>query len=115
MVEPVPLKRPINWAKLRADEAEGIIRERAKDSRNVVYSDHAFDRIDDRSITRLDADRILRTGYVEGPIQRNLEGEWEITVVKRMPGCREAGVVTIVYRENDQLFVKTVEWMDWNR
>ena len=115
MVEPVPLKRPINWAKLRADEAERIIRGRAEDSRNVFFSDHAFDRIEDRSITRPDAYRILRTGYVEGPIQRNLEGEWEITVVKRMPGCREAGVVTIVYRENDQLFVKTVEWMDWNR
>lgn len=81
----------------------------------MFFGDHAFDRIEERSITRIDALRILRTGYVEGNLQKNVDGDWEVTVVKRMPGCREAGVVVIVFREDDELFVKTVEWMDWNR
>ena len=115
MVEPTPLRRPINWAKLRSDEAERLIRDRAKDSECVIFSVHAFDRVDERSITQQDAYRILRTGFVEGSPQGNFEGEWEVTVVKRMPGTREAGVVTIVYRNEKTLFVKTVEWMDLKR
>ncbi len=115
MVEPTPFRRPVNWAKIRTDEAERIIRERAEDSGNVYFGIHAFERVDERSITQPDAIRILRTGHVDGPLQRNLDGEWEATIVKKMPGCREAGVVTIVYQEGGDLFVKTVEWMDWNR
>ena len=52
---------------------------------------------------------------MEGFPQRNLENDWEATIVKFMPGAREAGVVTIIYRDNDYLFVKTVEWMDPTR
>lgn len=115
MVAPTPFRRPINWAKLRTDEAERIIRERAAVTARVVIGVHAFDRVEERSITQQDVYRILRTGFVEGFPQRNIEGEWEVVVVKRLPGTREAGAVTIVYRSEDVLFVKTVEWMDLKR
>ena len=112
MVDPTPFRRSTRWENLRTDEAERVIRERAADTSKIRFSLHAFDRIDERSITQIDAIRILRTGIVHGNPQRNLEGEWEVTVAKRMPGTREAGVVTIVWRTVDELFVKTVEWMD---
>ncbi len=112
MVEPVPFRRPINWAKLRMDEAERIIRERAVITANVIFGVHAFERIDERSITQLEVYNILRMGHVEGAAQKNIEGEWEVVVVKRMPGSREAGVITIIFQDRDNLFVKTVQWMD---
>ena len=115
MVDPIPFRRPINWARIRNDEAERLIRERAADTSKIRFSLHAYDRVAERSITQIDAIRILRTGHVEGNPQKNVEGEWEVTVVKRMPGTREAGVVTIVWRTKDELFVKTVEWMDFTR
>lgn len=115
MVEPTPFRRPINWAKLRTDEAERLIRERAEDTARVIISFHAFDRVEERSFTHQDIYKILRTGSVEGPAQKNLDGEWEVVVVKRMPGTREAGAITIIYRNEDTLFVKTVEWMDLER
>jgi len=56
---------------------------------------------------------ILETGTVQGnPVKENSR-EWKVTVVKRMPGTREAGVVTLIAQDDDTLFVKTVEWMDW--
>jgi hypothetical protein len=38
-----------------------------------------------------------------------------VVVVKRMPGKREAGVVTLFAESDGSLFVKTVQWMDWFR
>lgn len=112
MVEPTPFKRPIRWERLRTDEAETVIRERAADTSKVVFSTHAFERVDDRTITIIDAYRILRSGFVEEPLQKNINGDWEARVTKRMPGSREAAVVTIVFREEDKLFIKTVMWVD---
>ena len=82
---------------------------------SIIFGEHAFERVDERSITQLDAYNILRTGFIEDGPQRNIEGEWEVIVVKRMPGSREAGVVTIIFRDREYLFVKTVEWMDVKR
>ena len=115
MVEPTPFRRPINWDRLRTDEAERLIRERAATTGNVIFGVHAYDRIEERSIIQSDVYRILRTGFVEGTPARNEEGNWEAVVTKRMSGGREAGVVTIILSENEYLFVKTVQWMDFSR
>lgn len=93
MVDPIPLRRPINWNRLRTDEAERLVRERAADTKNVVFSAHAFERVEDRSITRKDAQRILLSGYVDGDPSKTENDEWKVVVVKRMAGTREAGVV----------------------
>lgn len=99
---------------MRADEAERVIRERAADTGNVIISVHAFDRVEERTILTEDVYWILRKGYVEGqPIFE--DGEWKVVVVKRMPGGREAGAVTLIVEAEQTIFVKTVEWMDWNR
>lgn len=117
MVDPVPFRRPIRWSNLRADEAERVIRERVKDTDNVIIGDHALERIDERfgalAFTSMDIYWILETGTVHGkPIRENSK-EWKVIVVKRMPGSREAGVVTLIATEAETLFVKTVAWMDW--
>ena len=52
--------RPIRWANLRADEAQRVISNRAAESKNVGFSFHAFDRVQERSITQVDALTILR-------------------------------------------------------
>ena len=109
--------RPITWDRLRADQAEKIVRERASSSSNVIFGVHAFDRIEYRSITEIDARTILIKGQVEGEPRLCANGQdWKVVVVRRMPGDREAGVVTIIYRPpNNTLFVVTVEWMDLDR
>ena len=114
MSDPIPFRRPVNWQRLRADEAERIVRARSQDTANVYFSDHAFDRIEERTIVQEDAYRILQTGFVEGrPVLE--DGEWKVIMVRRLAGRREAGVVTLFVQDNDELFVKTVEWMDWIR
>lgn len=115
MVDPIPLRRLINWERLRSDEAERIIKERAADSDKVDISLHAYDRVEERSILAADVFVILRQGMIEGAARKNEFGDWEATMVKRMPGRREAGVVTIIFQDEDRIFVKTVQWMDWTR
>ncbi len=114
MTDPIPLHRPINWQRLRADEAQRVVRERAAKTEDVFFSEHAFDRITEREIIQEDAYWILQTGSVDGnPVYE--DGEWKVVMVRRLPGKREAGVVTLFVQDNDELFVKTVEWMDWLR
>lgn len=112
IVDPRPPQRPIHWDRLRSDEAEIIIRERARDTDNVITSSHAFERIAQRSIVQNDVYDILRTGQVNEAPRKNEAGNWVVIMEKQMPGGRAAGVVTIVYRADGTLFVKTVEWMD---
>lgn len=117
MEEPVPLRRPTRWSRLRSDEAERIVRERVQDTDNVIIGSHALQRLEERfahaSFTTEDVYWILETGAIlEQPVQENAR-EWKVIVVKRMPGTRQAGVVTLISMNDRNLFVKTVEWMDW--
>lgn len=107
--------RPIRWNRLRSDEAEKEIRRRLKIAAPFV-SPHAFDRMDEREeqgrLNSVDMMRILETGTVREPPRSEKEG-WVVVIEKRMPGTREAGVVTLIAHPGDDLEVWTVEWMDW--
>ena len=109
--EPTPIKRPINWNRLNAADAERVIRERAQKSENVMFGPHAWDRIDERSITQPEAYEILRRGYVDGEPIRDTDGSWKVIMTRKMNRSRTAGVVTLILSGED-LFVKTVMWMD---
>ena len=116
MVDPIPIKRPPRWEKLRSDEAEKLIREWSQDTDRVVITDHAFERSDERSaIEIVDTPtiyRILQTGQVFGDPTKNEKGHWQATMMARMPGGREACAITVIVREDRTLIVRTVMWKD---
>jgi hypothetical protein len=96
----------------RPDEMLARIQHLAADSKNVGFSDHAEDRMEERGITDLDVFRVLRTGEISGAIEPGKhEGEWKCKVVAPVKGRREVGVATLVIR-NRKLRIKTVEWED---
>jgi hypothetical protein len=107
--------RPIRWVSLRTDEAEREIRRRLGISDPFV-SPHAFDRMNEREeqgiLNSVDMMRILRQGRVRKSPEREEEG-WKVIVEMRMPGTRDAGVVTLIVYPGEDLEVWTVEWMDW--
>lgn len=81
-------------------------------SRNIRFTEHAFDRMEERGITTLDTLRALRAGRIEGEIAAGRRaGEWICKVVERQPKARALGVVTVVV-EDRMLRVVTVEWED---
>ncbi|MES1192662.1 MAG: DUF4258 domain-containing protein [Steroidobacter sp.] len=91
--------------------AQGLVRKLAEDSSNVIISDHALERMDERDIPDVDVFRVLRGGFVdEEPLQTEFD-EWQCKIVLKIRGAREAGVVTIILHEN-RLLIKTVEWED---
>ncbi len=94
-----------------------MIRERAQNKANVLISDHAFDRVEERSgiveITVADVYRVLQQGEVEGaPKQGKKAGEWKAVVTFRPKGGRKIGVATVVLTGSSELFVTTVMWRD---
>lgn len=107
-----PFRRPIRWDNLRADEAVAIVRTRAVQSGNVIFTEHAWERVDQRDITRNDIMMALRTGQCDGAPKKNDKGDWQVIVVKRLPGRREVGVVTVIIKDDEKLIVRTVQWMD---
>ena len=117
MADPIPFRRPTRWDNLRADEAERLVRQRVKDTGNVIFSRHALKRIRERlegyGFSTVDVLWILETGTIRDRPTREDAASWKVIVTKRMPGTRDAGVVTLIATEDDTLFVETVEWMDW--
>lgn len=114
MGEVTPFRRPVNWSKLRTDEAEQVIKQRSQPDRtaNVIFTDHAWDRVDEREITREDVFRILREGHCSDEPAKNDKGHWQAIMTKRIQGSREAGVVTVILEDDDKLIIRTVQWMD---
>lgn len=108
----VLFKRPIRWNDLRADEAERIIKEWSQETEKVFFTDHAFDRVDERSLLQQDVYRVLREGYVDLKPVKDENDNWVVRVKKRIRGGREAGVVTVVLREEEKLLIVTVMWVD---
>lgn len=91
---------------------EDRVRELAKDSRNIKWSQHARDRMNERGIPNRVALTVRRRGFVEGEITPGKnEGEWRAKMIRQVRGKREVGVVVVKIR-NSRLFVKTVEWED---
>jgi len=73
----IPIKRPINWRKLRPDEAERIIKERASITSNVIITYHARERVEERSILQSDLYQILREGYVDEAPEKDVSGSYK--------------------------------------
>lgn len=98
--------------KPRTNDLEKTIRTLAAGRISPGFSDHAFDRMDERGITTIDVVRVLRTGGIKGEIVAGRSaGEWKCKVVAKIKGSREIGVITVVIAQR-KLFVKTVEWED---
>ena len=96
----------------KPDRLQATIRKLASEKDSPAFSRHAWDRMDERGITNLDAIRVLRTGVIKGDIEAGKNvGEWKCKMVAAKKGGRDIGVVTVVIRE-ERLFVKTVEWED---
>ena len=107
-----PFRRPVNWENLRADDAENIIKSRAQVTLTVVITTHAFERIEERDILQADTYRISREGNTDSPPVLDKRGGWQAIVKKRIRGRREAGVVSVIFRESDEIIVVTVMWVD---
>lgn len=88
------------------------IRALAADSRNIAWSNHARERMEQRGISIRQALTVLREGMVVGKIvPGQYPGELKAKIVRNMKGRREVGVVVLLIR-NNHIRVKTVEWED---
>jgi hypothetical protein len=100
--------------KARLFREEIIKRVRTLASKGKIYwSDHAFERVDERDIDALVAKRILERGDLKDDLVepgRNKD-EWKVTMVDRLKPNRDAGVVAVVV-EKKCLRVITVKWID---
>lgn len=104
MVEPTPLR-------MSAAAIQRLVRVRAEASKSVIITDHAQERMGERSLTIDDVLTILRQGGVYFAPFRNERGDWQADVERRMPGGREAVAITIV-PHGQMLIVRTVMWRD---
>ena len=93
-------------------DLHATIRRIAVEDRRVYLSEHAKERMEIRSITRVDVIRVLKRGHIDGSIDPgNHAGEWKCKVIANVKGSREIGVVTLVIGQ-ERILVKTVEWED---
>lgn len=96
-----------------ARECAEVIRSLAKESRNVFFSEHACERMEERGIMDTEALGVLRLGHIEGePRQGEEPGEIVVKMVFAKKRERAIGVVTVILKGREKLLVSTVEWED---
>ena len=88
-----------------------IVRVRAEISGDVIFTDHARERMDERGFTDGDVLTTLRKGGIYDTPFRNESGDWQVEVERRMPGGRDAVAITVV-PHGTKLVVRTVMWRD---
>ena len=101
---PIPLR-------MSAQAAVRLVRQRAETSANVIVTDHAAGRMVERGITLDDVMTVLCRGNVYVAPYVNERREWQAEVERRMPGGRDAAVITVI-PQGEYLIVKTVMWRD---
>ena len=104
MAQPIPLR-------MSAAAVQRLVRKRSQTSEHVIITDHARERMEERSFTIVDVLTILRQGGVYLLPFLNERGDWQTEVERRMPGGREAVVITVVPQE-EMLIVRTIMWRD---
>ena len=70
---------------------EGVLREvkeLAKSTFNVGWTDHALKRLEDRGITTRQEPTTLRQGRLEAPPEIDQYGGWQVILIRRSAGRR---------------------------
>ena len=75
------------------------MRDRARKTGNILWTDHACERMEERDITGRQALRTIREGKIDGKIVPDGEDEWRLTLKKRDAGRTVHVVVAISDRE----------------
>jgi hypothetical protein len=96
---------------LKAEDAQKRVRELSWDSANVIWTDHALARAEERDLSLPEILTVLRGGYVDDPPIEEEPREWRCKVTKKHRG-RTVGVLTVVVDDKGQLIIVTVEWED---
>jgi Domain of unknown function (DUF4258) len=108
-------RRTGNVVKMRyaftAEDAQKRVREIAWESKQVIWTDHALERMQERGFTLPEVLTSLRGGYVDEPPTEEAYREWKCKVTKNFRG-RTVGVITVVLDQQGQLVIVTVEWED---
>lgn len=81
-------------------EALAQVRRRAEHSRNIAWTEHALDRMDEREITSRQALRTIRGGDIADRIVPDGEDEWKVTLKKRDTGRTVHVVVALAGKED---------------
>lgn len=112
MVDENAMRKTVAKFRLTPNVATDRIRAIAQKSENVIFGDHAQERMFERGITDVQVMEILRRGIVSEAPEKTEYDEWKCKIVMHLRGKREAGVIVVILRDN-RLFLKTVEWEDF--
>ncbi len=98
-------------ARLQKQDAEKTIHAISQNSKNVLITTHAQERMEERGFVTQDLLGILREGYVDTePVYDAEKENWKYKITKRIDTVREAGVVTAIVDNNQRLVIITIEW-----
>ena len=97
----VPFRQPPSH-----DDAQGRVRELARNTANIFWSEHAQQRMNERDIIMREALGTIRGGRIDGKIVSDGESRWKMTLRYRFAG-RTVKVVVAISDHDDSLDVIT--------
>jgi len=96
----------------RPEKLLQVIKFLAGESSQVIITNHAEERMEQRGITTKMLFDVLRKGTICGEVEpARFEGDFKTKMTCQMPNRRHVGVVTVV-KQAEKLIIVTVEWED---
>lgn len=94
---------PLEMSEKRARD---IHRAAVQDSAKIIWTDHAKKRMRQRKITPMQVLNCLRSGMIDEPLHRDIEGGWKCTLIRLAAGEEIRVVCSIL--DGGKLVIVTV-------
>ena len=85
----------IHFPTLGRREIVARVRELARNTFNITWTEHALERLDERGVTTRQVLSTLRLGEAERDPSPDQDGDWEVVLIKRSAGRLVRAVVAL--------------------
>ena len=83
---------------------------------DLLYSEHAKERMSERCITTGDVMHVLKKGFVYDEAEKATRGRYKYRIVGKTPNSqREIALIVLATRKEKKIKVVTIMWNDDNR
>ncbi len=82
------MSKPVAFPSVHRNSVVKTLRRLAADSKNILITRHALERMQTRGITRTEVNRCLREGMQQGEVIATDTGDWQVELLHTVAGRR---------------------------
>ncbi len=103
------MSKPVAFPSVHRNTVVKTLRRLAADSKNILITRHALERMQERGISRTEVNRCLREGSQQGEAMATARGDWQVELLHTVAG-RRLVVQAVLAVEESSLVIVVTTW-----